>query len=155
MKVLKMLVWVLVATMVLAGCSKKTPPQGPNLIEDAVKAGDRDKLAGMIDDLKDAEQKKAVAQEALKFAAIHNKADLLPYLFEQGADVKKANADGLTPLHFAAQYGSVDVARVLVQKGAAVNAKMLMGDTPLDNAAGAGKTEMVEFLKSSGGRSGR
>lgn len=155
MKVLSVMACVLAASMlvVATGCQKK-PEENVDPLETAVKEGDQDKLDDLFDTMPDEAAKKDLANIALRYAALHNKVDLLPKLIEKGADIKKANSDGQTPLHIAALNGNMEMVKALVEKGVDINAKTLVGSTPMDDAAGAEKKDVAEYLKQRGGRSG-
>jgi ankyrin repeat protein len=147
MRTLVLMASLAAVIVVAGGCGGKGPGPQSNMVEDMVREGDTDGLSKII-------ATPGVADEALKLAAIHDKADMLPFLVDNGADIKRADADGMTPLHWAAGAGSMDAAKALLARGAAVNARNLLGQTPLDYAAEAGKTEMVAYLKGVGGKPG-
>jgi ankyrin repeat protein len=51
------------------------------------------------------------------------RADVVRFLIERGADVNQGDNAGLTPLHLAAATGYVEIARILVEAGADPNAR--------------------------------
>ena len=63
---------------------------------------------------------------------------MLRALIELGADVNKANNDGLTPLYVGAQEGHEAMVRALIELGADINKASDKGVTPLHIAAQKG-----------------
>lgn len=53
-----------------------------------------------------------------------NRADVVKYLLENGADIQTKDCDGQSPLHRAASLGSIDSVKMLVERGADVVAKV-------------------------------
>jgi ankyrin repeat protein len=86
----------------------------------------------------------------LHFAHDLLRPDLLPLLFEFGADPNIRSADMATPLHAASQKRDLSFARVLLDKGAEINAADARGNTPLMLAIEAENTAMVELLRERG-----
>ena len=76
--------------------------------------------------------------------------DLVRYLIERGADVKRAAEYGVkqTPLQKAAEMGLLTTARLLIEKGADVNAPAAYasGGTALQYAAMSGNCSLLAFL---------
>ena len=69
-------------------------------------------------------------------------------LLQNGADVQKAQPDGMTALHWAAYLDDLDTAKALA--GADPNATNRYGVTPLSLACQNGSTAMVELLLAMG-----
>jgi ankyrin repeat protein len=69
-----------------------------------------------------------------------------------GADVNKADPDGLSPLHVAAQKGSLVMSKILVNHQADLEALDPEGHTPLLKALIARNSIIAEYLVQSGAR---
>ena len=67
-----------------------------------------------------------------------------------GADVNRADKNGVTPLSSAAFWGHAEVAKVLLAHGADVNRAEKDGNTPLWEAAYNGHAEVVKVLLAAG-----
>jgi ankyrin repeat protein len=67
-------------------------------------------------------------------------------LIEAGADINKADDDGVTPLYIAAELGQEAIVRALIEAGADVNKATDNGWTPLSIAAQEGHTAIVQIL---------
>jgi len=73
-------------------------------------------------------------------------------LITNGADPRRADAEGRTPLHYAALSCEATVAAVLVDAGADPDAVSREGLTPLGTACAAGNETLVRFLLERGAR---
>lgn len=82
----------------------------------------------------------------LHYAALGNRAEMVRWLVQRGAQVNLANGSGFTPLHHAAESGSLDAIRVLLELGAEANARLPSGSTPLAVARQRGHQEAVALL---------
>jgi ankyrin repeat protein len=71
------------------------------------------------------------AKTPLLYAARDGRSEAARLLIEAGADIEKADADGVTPLLTAIVNGHMDVVRLLLDAGANVNARDWYGRTPL------------------------
>ena len=71
-------------------------------------------------------------------------------MMDLGADIHKADDDGVTPLHEAAGYRQADVVKMLVAGTADINVAENDGRTPLYWAASNGKGDVVKVLLSLG-----
>lgn len=71
-------------------------------------------------------------------------------LVEQGADVNRAQVDGMTALHWAAHRDDLESARLLVGAGADAKAENRYGVTPLSLACTNGSGPMVALLLDAG-----
>lgn len=85
---------------------------------------------------------------ALYYAVVHKRGDIVPLLLEKGADVHATGELGETCLHFAARHNQVDTAKILVQYGADVNATDDQGHYPIHSTAHSifDSTEMIDYL---------
>jgi len=71
------------------------------------------------------------AKTPLLYAARDGRLEVAQLLVEAGADIEKADADGVTPLLMSILNGQVPVARYLLDRGANVRATDWYGQTPL------------------------
>ncbi len=75
---------------------------------------------------------------------------MITALAEAGADVNRANKDGITPLYVAANRGQAKAIIALAEAGADVNRANKDGITPLDRAAWKGHAEAITVLAEAG-----
>mgnify|MGYP000090432921 FL=1 len=71
-------------------------------------------------------------------------------LIEAGADVNKADDNGVTPLYMAAEQGHEGAVRALVELDADINKAIDVGATPLYVAALQGYLAIVQILEDAG-----
>ena len=72
---------------------------------------------------------------ALMFAAANNKTDVVRFLLQEGADVKrKSLMTGCTALDYAALKNSTDVTKLLLEHGAPTKFKEFENGAPVDLA---------------------
>jgi cytohesin len=71
-------------------------------------------------------------------------------LIEVGADINKADDDGVTQLYIAAELGQEAIVRALIEEGADVNKAINDGTTPLYIADREGHETIVQILKNAG-----
>ena len=74
------------------------------------------------------------AKTPLLYAAREGHQDIASLLLAHGAELEKADADGITPLLTAILNGRLELANLFIQKGANVNASDWYGETPLWSA---------------------
>jgi len=81
-----------------------------------------------------------------------DRADVIEWLIQHGAEVDRRGVSNMTPLLFAIGCGYENSARILVQHGADVNASTEVDDdtTPLMAAAETGNRAFVEMLLAHG-----
>jgi ankyrin repeat protein len=80
------------------------------------------------------------------WAAFQGRADILRFLFTQGASAKATGLIKETPLHLAAEKGSVECCSLLVSKGATVDATDAFGRAPLSFAVSEQRYDTVKCL---------
>ena len=71
------------------------------------------------------------AKTPLLYAARDGQLAIAGLLLDAGADIEKADADGVTPLLMATLNGNLPLAQVLIARGARVNVNDWFGETPL------------------------
>lgn len=87
----------------------------------------------------------------LHFAAGYNRADIVRFLLDNGADVNARDKGGLVPLHNACSFGHTEATEVLVaDERTDVDALDQWKYTPLHEAVAKGKSEAVRILLTNG-----
>jgi ankyrin repeat protein len=86
------------------------------------------------------------------YAASLNRKHALEALFDNGADMEQATADGFTPLLLTGRAGALDAMTFLHEKGACLNAQSRSGRTALNDACRYGREDVVAFLLAHGAR---
>lgn len=145
--------------------------QDATVLVEAIKTGDREKVAALLDEGADLKTEDEGGNTPLHLAAGQGHADLVELLLAKGANAKAKNNDGLTPLflsantrvaeillskepsvsvHAAALSGNAAVMAVLIARGAPVNSRNEQDSTPLDLAALRGHKAIVELLLEKG-----
>lgn len=89
------------------------------------------------------------SESALHFFATENRADIVAWLIDHGAN-PNGIADDNFPLHAACQLGHLEVCRVLLGAGAKPNLKDFVEETALHKASCTGRLEILELLLNSG-----
>jgi ankyrin repeat protein len=84
---------------------------------------------------------------ALMFAALHGRLELVRFMVSRGAEVNKT---GWTPLHYAAANGHLDVVRFLLESHAYIDAESPNRTTPLMMAARQAHPTTVQLLLDEG-----
>lgn len=82
------------------------------------------------------------AKTPLLYAAREGHADIARMLLDAGADIERADANGITPLIDAILNDHVDVARLLIDAGANINVADWYGETPLWSAVDVRNRDM-------------
>ena len=88
----------------------------------------------------------------LNVAVTFGPAETVLALLDAGADIERANRQGLHPLHSAVLAGNAEIVSLLLQRGAAVDAKDGKGRTPLYTFAVSGgrNIEIAKLLLAAG-----
>ncbi|MBN1552604.1 ankyrin repeat domain-containing protein [bacterium] len=86
---------------------------------------------------------------ALHFAVIHNRTDVIEYLLKQGFDVNVRDKRGYTPLFYASRRETMEL---LLKNGADINAVSDEGLTPVHLAAGRDSADTLEMLVARGAK---
>ncbi len=123
-------------------------------LEQAVQAGDADRAATLLGDLRVVTLFAGRPAMEMMGAVIDRKdRAMLAVLLEKCPSLPYSASPDKTagPLHRAAAAGDVEVARLLIDKGFKVNHGDEAYKTPLAYATAGGRTEMAEFLASRGG----
>ena len=94
---------------------------------------------------------KSSGWNALHYAAIEGKHEVIPMLISAGAEVDQKAPNGQTSLMLAAKRGHLETVRALVGLGADVQAQDADEGTPLEMARKAGHTQVAIFLELAGG----
>ena len=79
-------------------------------------------------------------------AVIHNHAECVAFLLEQGANVDVRNANGSTPLMFSAFYGHAEVAEMLLSAGAGRSNVNSQGKSAADYARDQKNSDVLAVL---------
>lgn len=91
---------------------------------------------------------------ALHAATLRQHVPVMRALLDAGADLNKADFNGVTPLHTAVTHANVEVVKLLLGRGANADAMDSMGETPRTWAARAGQNEMLRLLEGGTGSDG-
>jgi len=105
-----------------------------------------EKGGGSID-INDTNKKK---ETPLHMAVRNNRADVVKFLVEKGADIEARDVLGATPLFASLEVDNLDLAKYLVEKGADINVEAFNGKR-LVHLAGSSKTvDTIKWLVSLG-----
>ena len=97
----------------------QAPPPGADALLDAARAGDRARVASLLDGGADVNAVSRYNVSALGFAAERGHFDMVRLLVERGADVNVAESFyGFRPVDFALRGGRLDIATFLLEHGA-------------------------------------
>jgi len=157
------LITVINTSAAYQGCSgkdkeKKEETQKPEEINpltqllDAIKNGEVEKVKKLVEqDKVDINAAVDKYDSAIWLAMYSNRPDIVKYLINKGADVKKPSKYGKLLIVEAASKGYENIVRMLVEKKKVdVNAKDSYGETALWGAWNAGQIRIVEFLANHG-----
>ncbi|HEX9160806.1 MAG TPA: ankyrin repeat domain-containing protein [Thermoanaerobaculia bacterium] len=73
-------------------------------------------------------------QRAFRYACQFDRAAIVEFLLDRGADICAADANGMTPLHWAAHAAAVDIVELLLARNAPLEATNAYGGTVLGQA---------------------
>ena len=117
----------------------------PPLIE-AVKAGDRAAVRGLLKDPARVRDAEPDGTTALHWAVRADDVELMRLLLDAGANASAVTRYGITPLQLAAMNGNRQAAALLLDAGAPANAVLPEGETILMTAARTGSPEVITLL---------
>lgn len=156
--------YLLAVLLIAVGCKEKpaeietatrkklTPTT--NLLCQAARLGDIDKIKSFISSGVDVNVKDKYDSTPLHYAAEHGHKNVAGLLVANGADLTAKDEYGNTPFHDAARLGRYNVVALLVAGGANPDTKNNGGQTPLDCAIALGREDVVELLKAAGAEAG-
>jgi ankyrin repeat protein len=113
---------------------------------DAVRAGDRDTVRGLLRAKVDVNAAEADGTTALHFAVQANDIETTRLLLAAGANARAANRYGSTPVLVAATNGNPALIEMLLAAGADSNTTAAKGQTVLMTAARTGNAAAVKVL---------
>ncbi|MGV8122623.1 MAG: ankyrin repeat domain-containing protein [Candidatus Xenobiia bacterium LiM19] len=151
---------LLIAALVLYGCSAKTPrvvrtvqDMKAQSIEKAVREGDCAAIQQLLaTEPSLVKVKDSAGYTPLHWAAIDGRKDVVALLAAKGADVNARNPQGATPLHMACGSGRKEAAEVLLKNGADMHSRDSNDNTPTARAEAGGHKDVVDLLRSFGAR---
>lgn len=128
----------------------KVDPNAESILAWAVSRGNKEMAELLLSYNADANFSNAIGengQTPIFFAADPKIAELL---IAKGADVNRADLNGLTPLMLAAQEKKLEMVRFFIKNGADINAKNAKGETALQQAIAVGDKKIISELKKAG-----
>jgi ankyrin repeat protein len=131
----------------------KDPNLPGRLLEEAVRRGQADTVAMLLDMGVPINARFASGSSALYDAALKGDTQIVDLLVGRGSDVNEREASsGTTPLYAAAAFGREDAVAILLLWGADPNLVGSNGKTPLHAAESNGYRKIAERLRAAGGR---
>jgi hypothetical protein len=121
-----------------------------NELFDAVKAGDKVKVEGLLSNGADINERSDTGNTPLNMAVMYDQKEMVNFLVGKGADVNAKDNCGGTSLGDAATKGNKEAAALFISKGANVNEKGCDERSPLYDAAAFGHKEVADFLIAKG-----
>jgi ankyrin repeat protein len=125
-------------------------PELNKALQDAVTAGDVDKIRSIIDSGADVNAKAKNGASLLHLALIGGHEAVAALLISKGADTHVKMSDGTTTLHFAVLRNCKEIAKFLLDDGVDANAMSTNLGTPLHIAASTDNVEIAEMLLAKG-----
>jgi ankyrin repeat protein len=144
-----MIMKTLITTLFAAGILTWSSHALCGEIQDAVQAGDLEKVKALLKSVPDlVSNRNDTGQTPLIVAAMNGRKDAAEVLLADKADVGARDNAGQTALHWAVSSRQKDIAILLLANKADVNAKSNSSQTPLHYAAAFcfGDTNMVDLL---------
>jgi ankyrin repeat protein len=137
------------AGILLSVASFAAPNADPSLIN-AVRAGDKAKVASLVQQRADVNAPEPDGTTALMWAVrgsfTKDDTAIADALMRAGADVKASNLYGISALYLACQNGNAAMIEKLIKAGADPNATATEGETALMTAARTGVAEAAKVL---------
>ena len=137
--------WLAAGLVAAAAAAAGAQPTNVPLIE-AVKAGDAEAVAALLDRSADVGAAEPDGTTALHWAAHNDDLRLVAALLEAGAEADATTRYGIAPLALAATNGSAEMLGMLLEAGADPNRTSGEGETPLMTVARSGVVPAVEVL---------
>lgn len=132
---------------VLFACSK-APERSPLTL--AAKHGDLSKVQQLVNAGVNVSAKDDKGLDALSYAIINERPEVVEYLLKHGANANTENGSGITALVIAATVGDFAIIKTLHQHGAEINRATRDGVTPLMAAAASDDSQTAALLLSYG-----
>jgi glyoxylase-like metal-dependent hydrolase (beta-lactamase superfamily II) len=125
---------------------------GAQELQEAVKAGDLDKVRLIVERDPAVVNSPNPGGETILFAAVaQGRAGIVEYLISKRADVNRTNNFHMAPLHLACRRGlPLEIVKLLVEHGADVNAVSKYQGRPLDLAYEGGDESVITYLSAEG-----
>ncbi|WP_020071547.1 ankyrin repeat domain-containing protein [Paraburkholderia caledonica] len=138
---------VLPVLFVLFACSK-APERSP--LTFAAEHGDLSRVQQLVNAGVNVSAKDDKGLDALSYAIINERPEVVEYLLKHGANANTENGSGITALVIAATVGDFAIIRTLHQHGAEINRATRDGVTPLMAAAASDNSQTAALLLSYG-----
>jgi hypothetical protein len=122
---------------------------GP-LLHRLVETGDEEKVAELLKQDVNVNERAEYGWTALLYAAAQGYPKIVRSLLDAGANPDIGNVHDVTPLMFGARYGNIDVCNTLLEYGANIDLKDVYGMTALISATNTGNAEVVDILLRAG-----
>ena len=136
---------VILATLFLLQVAS---PVLANGLCDAVRAGDKAKVEGLLSKGANIDEKDAYHLTPLHWAIIESQTGIAKYLIEKGANVSLRDGKNMTPLHWAVIEDKKEFAKLLIGELGEINLKDNSGKTPPHSAVD--ESEIVKLLVAKG-----
>ncbi|HEY2022423.1 ankyrin repeat domain-containing protein [Paraburkholderia sp.] len=138
---------VLPVLFVLCACAK-SPETSPLAL--AAEHGDLSKVQQLVQEGADISAKDTKGLDALSYAIINERPEVVSYLLTRGANANTENGSGITALIIAATVGDLAIVETLYEYGVEINRATKDGITPLMAAVASDNAETAALLLSYG-----